>query len=519
MTSPADRLPQAERNRRALETDHLLENLGERTINGSALGLGAQLIRMASQILGTFVLSRLLAPSDFGLMAMAGTVTALVTMFTNLGLWNATVQRKDVDQNMVSGFLFVGIAVAAVVALLAAACAPLAAQFFGDDRVSLLIISMLASLPIGALGAQHSALLARQMRWFTLQWIGLASQILGLLAAIALALFTDIGYWALVAQVWVASIVFSLLAWIVCPWRPSRVADWTNVRSSLSFGLNLTGFAFVNFFHRQFDNVLIGWRWGGIELGYYSRAYNLLLVPLNLVSGPLTSALVAGLSRVQDDPVRWRQAYLSGLSAVTFVSAGIAAILFGGSKIIVPFAFGPGWDEAQRIFAALAPNMLAATPMATTIWIYTSLGRAGRMLRWALFATPVYILSFLIGLPAGGFGLALSYTIAMNVLLLPCFWLATRDTNISLLDIIVVIAPPTAVAIMLGVGLALFCADAEVLAGFAAIVAAGLIYLSASVVMIVILPQYRSTKAIGFKLLKKVQQAAFSIRGARRRDG
>lgn len=516
MNPPTDRLPQAEINRRALDSEHVLENLGARTVNGSALALGAQLTRMVLQFLSTFILARLLAPADFGLLAMAATVTAFVGAFTDLGLQTATVQRKDIDQNLVSGFLLVGIGVAAGMALLLFAFAPFSVLVFDDDRIPLLLMTVAASLPVGALGAQHSALLTRQMRWLTLHSIGLFSQLLGLIAAVALAAWTDIGYWALVVQIWVNAGVSSMLAWMMCPWRPSRITDWGSVRGALGFGLNLTGFAFANYFHRQLDNVLVGWKGGATELGYYSRAYSLLLLPLNLVNGPLSSALLPALSRVQNDPVRWREAYLTGLSAVTIVSAGISAVLFGGSKVIIPLIFGPGWDDARLIFSALAPCMLATTPMNTTAWIYMSLGRTDLLLRWALIASPTYAVAFVIGLPAGGFGVALGYTVAATLLMLPCFWMATRRTTISMRDVVAVLAPPTVVAILLGPALEQVCARVGFVPGLVAIFVAGVLYAAASVIMIVWMPQYGGLKAMSSKTLSRVQHKLVALRGGAR---
>src|SRR5690606_7649785 len=134
------------------------------------------------------------------------------------------------------------------------------------DRVTWLVIALAVPIPVTAAAAQHNALLQRGMRWLALQLTGIAAQLAGAVATILLAWTTAVGYWALVAQAWVSAVLGLVLAWIVCPWRPSPVRDWQGARSALHFGLNLTGFNFLNYFHRQFDNVLIGWRWGATEL-------------------------------------------------------------------------------------------------------------------------------------------------------------------------------------------------------------------------------------------------------------
>ena len=85
----------------------------------------------------------------------------------------------------------------------------------------------------------------------------------------------------------------------------------------LGFGANLTGFTFVSFLARNLDNVLIGHFAGSVALGYYDRAYKLLLVPLANVNAPITRITVPLLSRMAGDKPRLREAYLRIISQVT----------------------------------------------------------------------------------------------------------------------------------------------------------------------------------------------------------
>ena len=96
----------------------------------------------------------------FGLVAMAAAVTGFVALFSELGLTSATVQRGQVDQDMVSGLFFIGLGISIVLVPIVCAFAPIAVWFFNDPRVSGLIMLMSLSFPLAALGSQHTALLA-----------------------------------------------------------------------------------------------------------------------------------------------------------------------------------------------------------------------------------------------------------------------------------------------------------------------------------------------------------------------
>jgi PST family polysaccharide transporter len=432
---------QKERNRQVLNTDHLNGDLGRRAAHGGIIAMIAQPIRMVIQFIATAILARLLGPEDFGLVAMAIAVTSFVTIFSELGLTSATIQRAQIDQDTVSGLFFISLGIGFFLMPVVCVLAPVAAWFFKDARVSGLIIVLSVSFPLAALGSQHTALLLRSMRWMTLQWTGLAGHAAGALAGILVAWKTDLGYWSLVVTTLVANIVTLSLIWTACPWRPSLVTDWRGSRSALHFGAYLAGFSLVNFFHRQLDNIIVGWRFGAVELGYYSRGYQLMLLPLNLFNGPLGSAIEPSLSRLQNEPERWRQAFLDGLGLLMFLGAGVAACLIAVSGPLIATLYGPGWERSATIFQWLAVSIFAGVPMNAAGWIYVSLGRTRRMFIWSLIFVPVVGVGFLLAIPYGSVGIAAAYALIMNISLLPCFAFATRGTPVSFSDTLKIILP------------------------------------------------------------------------------
>ncbi len=396
---------------------------------GGAIAFGGQITRLVLQLVGTALMSRLLAPADFGLIAMAVTVTGFVGLFTDMGLSVATIQKSEVSQSLVSTLFFVNIAVGLALMVLAAIAAPFAAWFYGDPRVTLIIIGMAASIPLAAAVAQHDALLARGMRWMPLQLIALASQAAGTIVGVLLAWKTDAGVWALVAQMVTGAFVALILTWAVCDWRPTRVQDWRDARAELGFGANVTGFSLLNFFHRQFDNILIGWRWGAVELGFYARAYNLLTLPIGLINGSLSSSAIPILARCKDDPERWNAAYLRLATVTAFLGCGLCAILFAVAEPLVNIILGPGWGEVSVIFRALAMSSIFATASNSCGWVFISLGRTRQYFYWSLFASPLFVLSFVIGLPWKANGVAISYAACMAILAPIYFLYAVQQTT------------------------------------------------------------------------------------------
>lgn len=223
-------------NTLALSTEHLHGDLGRRAAQGSMIAISAQAVRMLLLLANTAVLARFLDPSDFGLVAMATSLTALMTLFTDLGLSTTTIQRASLDQDTVSGLLILNLLASIILAGCALALAPLVALFYGDVRLTAIIIAIASTFPLTAGASQHLALLSRGMRWITLHQITLMAQVIGTLVGVAAAALFHLGYWSIVANTWASAFATFILAWAASPWRPSRVTNWVGVRSALHFG-------------------------------------------------------------------------------------------------------------------------------------------------------------------------------------------------------------------------------------------------------------------------------------------
>jgi PST family polysaccharide transporter len=137
-----------------------------------------------------------------------------------------------------------------------------------------------------------------------------------------------------------------------------------------------------------------------------------------------------------------------------FLGAGMAACLIAVSNPLIAIVYGPGWEKAATIFQWLAVSLFAGVPMNASGWIFISLGKTRRMFIWSLIFVPIVGLGFLLAIPYGVVGIAASYAITMNLLLLPCFAYATRSSPVSFIDTIKVILPLAAcgvVAAMAGI--------------------------------------------------------------------
>jgi PST family polysaccharide transporter len=361
---------------------------------------------------------------------MVTPVVAFIMLFQDLGLSMASVQRKELSEQLVSQLFWVNVLSGLSLTVVTAAGARLVSLFYGDARLTSITMALGTAFLLNGLVAQQRALLIREMRLVFIAFGQVSGLAAGTAAGIVCAA-VGLSYWSLVIMTLVQTIVTGAVLWARPQFKPSPRVGIRGVRDSLSFGLNYTGYTILYFVSRNVDNVLLGRFWGSNELGLYNRAYSLLLLPFQQLNGPFQNVVVPALSRLQDDNDRYAKYYLKALSMLSSLALPAVVALVVLSRDLVRVLLGEQWMPAARIFAVLGITALFHTSYLTMTWLNVSLGRPKRQLHWWMIATPVTLAGILAGLAFGGFGVAIGYTAANAVLFLPGLWYGTRGSAVS----------------------------------------------------------------------------------------
>lgn len=218
----------------------------------------------------------------------------------------------------------------------------------------------------------------------------------------------------------------------------------------LGFGLNLTGFSMMNYFSRNADNLLIGKVFGPQSLGLYSKAYSLLLLPIRQINVPITSVAIPALSRLVGSPERYKRYYLSILEKIALITMLGIVFMIVTSDWLILLLLGDQWIGASKIFAVLGIVCLVQPVSNTTGWLFISQDRTKEQFRWGIIGSTLSVLSFIIGLPWGAFGVAASYSISGLFIRTPLLlWIIGRRGPISTFDFYKAMVLPAAISSML----------------------------------------------------------------------
>lgn len=418
-----------------LATDHLLTNLRGRTISSAMVAMAAQGIKLVLTLGSTMVLARLLAPSDFGLVAMALTVAGFLRIFKEAGLASATVQRPDLTQAQVSNLFWINLALSTLLGVVVLLSAPAVAWLFGDPHLTLVLAALSLTFPLEGAFVQHMAVLRRHMRFARIALIEVASLLIGSVVGIVMAVW-QYGAWSLIGTQLTISMVALVLTWSMSPWHPRWPMRRSGMRPLLNFGANVTAGSLIFALGRGADTILIGRFYGSHALGLYSRAEALLSRPLDQLLSPLGTVVVPALARVQGDPERYRRTFLQIYEALALASFVFCGLFLALSEPVVFVLLGRHWEAAAVIFAGLTMTAVFRPLSLACGWLYESRGRGRDSFVASSVLSGLALGAFVVGLPYGPAGVAFAYSISGLVIQLPfLFYWTGRSGEVRAVDL------------------------------------------------------------------------------------
>lgn len=418
-----------------------MQDLKEKTIRGGFVRILAQGANFAIRIGSLMVLARLLDPRDFGLLSMVTAFTGVLTLFRDFGLSTVTVQAETTNEKQTSTLFWLNVLFGIVLTLITACFSPVFAKFYHEPRLMAVSLAVASSFFFNAIGIQHGALLQREMRFTALAVINVTSLVVSNGIAILMAM-NGFGYWSLVVMTIGAPLVTSIGSWIASGWIPGPPSRGVGMRWIAKFGGIVTLNGVIVYIAYNLEKVLLGWFWGAEVIGLYGRAYQLVNIPIDNSNYAIGEVALAALSRIQNDAQQMRNYFLKGYSLVIGFTVPITFIcaLFGDDMIAV--LLGPKWKAAAPIFRLLAPTILMFAMMNPFAWLLYATGKVVRSLQIAFAIAPLVITGYLIGLPYGPKGVALGYSIAMTLWLLPHIVWCVRGSAITFMDVMRTVSRP-----------------------------------------------------------------------------
>lgn len=347
---------------------------------GGAITVVGQGLKALIQLLSVVVLSRLLGPEDFGLIAMVTVAVAFGELVLDFGLTAAALRSTRLTQAQASNLFWLNVGLGVSLGVALALGGPALAALYSEPRIAVIAPVIGLSLVFRGLQAQLQVHLARNHRFTAIAVTDVASQALAFVGAVVAAM-AGLGFWALVIQVVVLAGSLFLLRVATARWVPSLPRRGVGSGPLVRDGANYAVSQVLTFAAGNVDTFVIGVRWDSQVLGYYNRAFQLLTLPLSRLLTPLTSVAVPMLTRTRDsagDVVR----LLSRIQTVIVLPVAVLfALAAGSADALVPVLLGDNWTPAVSLFQILAVGGALRALAHVNYWMFLVLAPSRELLR------------------------------------------------------------------------------------------------------------------------------------------
>ena len=412
---------------------------------------GAKIVGQLLNWAITIVVIRLLAPADYGLMALANIVIGLLTMVADMGFGAALIHAETFDRRRAAQIF--GAALLVNVALcggLLVAASPFAA-FFGERRLAPVISVLAFQFVVGAAGLVPSALLRRAFRYRIISVVEVASAVGGNLTTLVLA-WRGYGVWALVFGAVSISVIRTLLLHSV---SADRIAPSFALRGAghlVSFGANVTLARVLWYVYMQTDIFIAGKLLGKEALGFYSVALHLASLPMQRVGSIVNDVAFSAFARIKHDRTAVAANVRLGVRQIALFAFPSMWGLASVAPDLVHIALGELWLPAViplQIVALAIPLRMVGTIVSTATM---SIGRVDIAVVTTLFGTMLAAVLFYFGARYGIIGLSVAWAVLSPIMVVVNLYRALPNLGVSIVDFFADMSRPVFAALVMAAG-------------------------------------------------------------------
>lgn len=361
------------------------------------------------------VLARLISPESFGVAQIALIVVGFANLLSQMGIGPALIQRRELTSiHLRVGFTFslvMGVALGGITFF----CSGLIATFFGMPNLEEVIKAISIVFVIESFIVVSVSLLQKKMRFKEFAFVNIISYLIGYGFIGIIMGYLGYGVWALIFAFISQAIIKAFIVSILEPYSIFPSFKRRELRELLYFGGGFTIARFANYLAGQGDNIIIGKFLGANSLGMYSRAYAIMVQPVNLIGSAMDSVLFPAIATVQHDKSKIAKAYINGVAAIATISLPLSVLIVIISPEIVNVLLGSDWLEAVVPLQLLAGAMMFRMGYK----ISDSLTRATGDVYKRAWRQVIYALLVLIGTYIGSFqglsGVAIGVAFAIIV--------------------------------------------------------------------------------------------------------
>lgn len=360
--------------------------------------------KFSIQIIGfgiSVILTRLLSPTEFGVMGMAMAIIVFAHIFLDLGFNRAIIQFKEISEEQYSTLFFLNTGVALLLTLICFAAAGPLSVFYGQPLIAPVFRTMSLLFLINGLNLVPAALLYKRLQLKLNSILTLIASAVSGVAGVVMA-YNGFGVWSLVSQSLINAVIILVLNFIYAGWMPRLTFKPASIKPLWSYGSKLFASGLIDNFYTRLDIFIIGKIFSVATLGFYSRAQSMDNFVRQVSVNSIMGALFPYIAKHQDDRNYLAILYKRYLHLITLVAIALSGTLFLSARYIFLILFTPKWLYAAGLFQLMSVIGFVWPASSIMCNIISGVGNSTAFLRLEIIKKvlflPVYVLGFLYGL-------------------------------------------------------------------------------------------------------------------------
>lgn len=372
-------------------------SLRRQVIGGFFWKFGERIFAQGISFAVSVVLARLIAPAEFGIIALTWIFIALANVFVVSGFATALIQNKDATDDDFSTNFHCSLAVSLVLYAALFAAAPAIAGFYGIPQLAPVLRVMGLRIPVSSYSAIQHAWVERHMAFrkyfFSTLFGTLLSGVVGVTMAIR-----GFGVWALVAQYFTNTLVDIAVLSFTVPWRPRFVFSTQSAKRMMSFGWKVLAADLSGTFFDQLRSLLVGKFYTPADLAFYNKGKNLPDLLTNNIGSSIMTVLFPAIANINEDRERVKAALRRSVSISAYVLfpclCGLAAVAPSLIVVLYTEKWEPCVPFVQLLGMAAAVNLIGTVSLQSM----KAIGRSDVLLKLEFYKKPVYLGLLILGL-------------------------------------------------------------------------------------------------------------------------
>lgn len=428
------------------------KEIGHKALKGSKWVLISTILSKSFQFLTTIILARLLLPADFGIIAISQIIIGIVSLFQDMGMTQALIQKKEnIEESADTVFLF-NIFWSLILYIAVFIAAPYIGAFFGNKEAVIILRVLCLSFFLQPFNIVFNAFIKKEFYFRSLLNITLLPTIFSGILSIILA-YIGYGVWSLVLGILTGNLFSAILGWLSISWRPAFKFNMGIAKDMLNFGGAISIQNVIIWFENTFDDILVGRRLGTSLLGVYRLGFNIAVLPATQIAGSINDVVYSTFTKLQDDKKELKRFFLYIIKYVSLITFPIGVVIFSTAKIFIPVMLGAKWNNAVPVIQLIS---LYGTIGSVTFVIPTlcrAVGRPGLFLKYLIILLFIIVPVYIYAVPYGLKAISMVHLIIAIVFLPYNLNIGMKMLNIKPLEIINALWLPIIIASIMGVAI------------------------------------------------------------------